>query len=131
MKVLGGYAYYDSFKPTNKKVIEVVVKTQGQLPRRFDGLIRAGGTFGGHGGGSMGSVGGKQTKCYRFSVPLKKDGRFWPAKDQAKGAKAVTGRSYTVVIHARGADGNDVSSHKSIKLRERKAGDRSGKPLGC
>ena len=40
IKIQSGYAYYDSFKPSNKRLIVVVVKTKGQLPRRFDGLIR-------------------------------------------------------------------------------------------
>ena len=57
IKIVSGYAYYDAFKPNlNKKVVVVVVKTDGQLPRRFDGLVRAGGTFAQHGGGSIGSV---------------------------------------------------------------------------
>src|SRR3954447_14151796 len=78
IKVQSGYAYYDSFKPLNRRLIVVVVKTKGQLPRRFDGLIRAGGTFAHRGGGSIGSVAGKASRCYTFTVPLKSDGRFWP-----------------------------------------------------
>jgi hypothetical protein len=130
IKVESGYAYYDSFKPLNKRLIMVVVKTHGELPRRFDGLIRAGGTFAKHGGGSVASVGGKASRCYTFSVPLKSDGRFWPVKDAAKGAKAGPGR-YVVTMSARDADGNTVSSSKTITLRDRKAGDRSGAPLDC
>src|SRR4051812_45065871 len=70
VKVVSGYAYFDSFKPTNKKLVRVVIKTRGQLPRRYDGLIRANGSLGKHAGGSVGSVGGKATRCYVFSVPL-------------------------------------------------------------
>lgn len=128
IKVEGGYAYYDSFRPLNKREIIVVVKTHGQLPRRFDGLIRAGGTLSGHGGGSVGSVGGKSSKCYTFSVPLK-DGRFYTS-DGGKGAKGSPGR-YKVEMSAKDKDGNTVSSTKTITLRDRKPGDRSGKPLGC
>jgi hypothetical protein len=128
VKVEGGYAYYDSFRPLNKREIIVVVKTHGQLPRRFDGLIRAGGTLDGHGGGSVGSVGGKASKCYTFSIPLK-DGRFYPT-DDAPASKGSPGR-YTVKMSAKDKDGNTVSSSKTITLRDRRTGDRSGKPLGC
>ena len=128
IKVEGGYAYYDSFKPDNKREVIVVVKTHGQLPRRFDGLIRAGGSLSDHGGGSIGSVAGKQSKCYTFSVPLK-DGKYF-YKGSGKGAAAKPGR-YKVTMSAKDKDGNTVSSSKTITLRDRKVGDRSGKPLGC
>ncbi|MET0601016.1 MAG: hypothetical protein ABW167_03420 [Baekduia sp.] len=130
VKVQSGYAYYDSFKPSNKRVVVVVVKTAGQLPRRFDGLIRAGATFAKHGGGSIGSVGGRASRCYTFTVPLK-DGRFYPtAGGYGTGAKASPGR-YAVTVSAKDADGKTVSSTKTITLRDRKVGDRSGKPIGC
>jgi hypothetical protein len=131
IKIVSGYAYYDAFKPNlNKKLVVVVVKTNGQLPRRFDGLIRAGGTFANRGGGSIGSVGGKASKCYTFTVPLK-DGRFYPADGgKGKGPKASPGR-YAVTLSAKAADGSTVKSTKTISLRDRKTGDRSGKPIGC
>ncbi|HET6505691.1 MAG TPA: PKD domain-containing protein [Baekduia sp.] len=131
IKIVSGYAYYDAFKPNlGKKLVVVVVKTHGQLPRRFDGLIRASGTFAKHGGGSIGSVGGKASKCYTFTVPLK-NGRFYPvAGTSGKGAKASPGR-YPVTLSAKAADGSTVSSTKTITLRDRKVGDRSGKPIGC
>lgn len=131
IKIESGYAYYDSYKPhLNKKLVVVVVKTKGQLPRRYDGLIRAGGTFAQRGGGSIGSVGGKASKCYTFTVPLK-DGRFYPADGgDGKGPKASPGR-YAVTLSAKAADGSTVKSTKTISLRDRKTGDRSGKPIGC
>jgi hypothetical protein len=130
VKVQSGYAYYDSFKPSNKRLIVVVVKTAGQLPRRFDGLVRAGGTFAKHRGGSIGSVGGRTSRCYTFTVPLK-DGRFYPADGgSGKGPKASPAR-YAVTVSAKDADGKTVSSTKTITLRDRKLGDRSGKPIGC
>lgn len=131
IKIQSGYAYYDSYKPhLNKKLVVVVVKTKGQLPRRFDGLIRAGGTFAKRGGGSIGSVGGKASKCYTFTVPLK-DGRFYPLDGgKGHGPKASPGR-YVVTLHAKAADGSTVSSTKTINLRDRRTGDRAGKPLGC
>lgn len=131
IKIVSGYAYYDAFKPNlNKRLVVVVVKTKGQLPRRYDGLIRAGGTFAKHGGGSIGSVGGKASKCYTFTVPLK-DGRFYPLDGgDGKGPKASPGR-YAVTLSAKAADGSTVKSTKTISLRDRKVGDRSGKPIGC
>lgn len=130
VKIQSGYAYYDSFKPSNKRLIVVVVKTKGQLPRRFDGLIRAGGTFAKHRGGSMGSVGGRASRCYTFTVPLK-DGRFYPTDGSSgKGPKASPGR-YVVTVSAKDADGETVTSGKAITLRDRRAGDRSGKPIDC
>jgi hypothetical protein len=130
VKIQSGYAYYDSFKPSSKRLIVVVVKTKGQLPRRFDGLIRARATFGKHGGGSIGSVGGRASRCYTFMVPLK-DGRFYPTDGgSGTGPKAGPGR-YTVTVSAKDADGKTVGSGKTITLRDRKVGDRSGKPIGC
>ncbi|MES1193914.1 MAG: hypothetical protein ABUM26_06275 [Solirubrobacterales bacterium] len=130
VKIQSGYAYYDSFKPANKRLIVVVIKTKGQLPRRFDGLIRAGGTFAKHRGGSMGSVGGRASRCYTFTVPLK-NGRFYPTDSgSGTGPKASPGR-YTVTVSAKDADGKTVTSGKTITLRDRKPGDRSGKPIGC
>jgi hypothetical protein len=117
IKVEGGYAYYDSFKPLNKRQVIVVVKTHGQLPRRWDGLIRAGGSLSGHGGGSVGSVGGKQYRCFTFSVPLK-DNKFFYNKDGGKGAAARPGR-FTVTMHADDKDGNALTSTKTITLRDR------------
>lgn len=128
IKIEGGYAYYDSFKPLNKRMIIVVVKTHGQAPRRWDGLIRAGGTLSGHHGGSVGSVGGKQSKCYTFAVPLK-DGRFY-TDSSGKGAKGSAGK-YLAEFSAKDKEGNTVSSTKVINLRDRRPGDRTGKPLGC
>lgn len=130
VKIESGYAYYDSFKPSNKRLIVVVVKTKGQMPRRFDGLIRAGGTFAKHRGGSVASVGGRASRCYTFTVPLK-DGRFYPTGNSTgEGPKATPGR-YTVTMSAKDADGKTVTSGKTITLRDRKPGDRSGKPVGC
>jgi len=130
VKVESGYAYYDSFKPSNKRLIVVVVKTAGQLPRRFDGLIRANATLAGHGSGSIGSVGGRASRCYTFTVPLK-DGRFYPADGgSGKGPKGSPGR-YAVTVSAKDADGKTVSSTKTITLRDRKVGDRSGTPISC
>jgi hypothetical protein len=128
IKVERGYAYYDSFRPLNRRLIVVVVKTHGQLPRRFDGLIRAGGSLSGHGGGSVGSVGGKASKCYTFTVPLK-DGRFYTSAGK-KGTKAGPGK-YLAAMTAKDKDGNELTSTKVINLRDRRTGDRSGKPLGC
>src|SRR4051794_6348284 len=129
IRIASGYAYYDSFKPRNRPLIVVVVKTHGQLPRRFDGLIRAEATFAEHGGGSIGSVAGKASRCYTWAVPLK-DGRFYPRAGNDRGAKAGPGR-YAVELSAKAADGSTVSSKKTITLRDRRPGDRSGAPIDC
>ncbi len=36
-----------------------------------------------------------------------------------------------MTVSAKDADGKTVSSTKTITLRDRKVGDRSGKPIGC
>jgi hypothetical protein len=130
IKVESGYAYYDSFKPTNKRLVVVVFKTHGQLPRRFDGLIRASARASGHAGGSIASVGGRASRCYTFTLPLK-DGRFYPVGDATKGAKASPGTRLALRVAADDANGDTVSSTKTITLRDRKAGDRSGKAIDC
>jgi hypothetical protein len=125
VKIEGGYAYYDNQNVSHKYDVIVVVKTRGQAPRRWDGLIRAGGTFGGHGGGSVGSVAGRSSKLYTFTIPLK-DMRFYT--NNGTGAKAKPGR-YKVTFSAKDASGTTVSSTKTITLRHRLPGDRAGKPL--
>ena len=130
IKVESGYAYYDSFKPSNRRLVVVVFKTRGQLPRRFDGLIRAGAKLSGHAGGSIASVGGRASRCYSFTLPLK-DGRFYPSGYNKKGAKASPGSRFSLRVAADDANGDAVSSTKTITLRDRKAGDRSGRPIDC
>ena len=49
-EIVGGYAFKESWPPQNKPLIAVVFKATGQLPRRFDGLIRANATLDGSGG---------------------------------------------------------------------------------
>ena len=67
-EIIGAYAFKDSWPPRNKPLITVVFKLNGQLPRRFDGLIRASAGLDGS-GGSIGSVGGRATRIYQFNVP--------------------------------------------------------------
>jgi hypothetical protein len=128
VKIEKAYAYFDSFKPSNRQLAVVVVKTRGQMPRRYDGLIRAGGSLGKSNGGSTGSVGGRASRCYTFSVPLK-NGRL--LENGKPGAKANAGSRHVVTFEAKGPDGKTVSSTKTVTLRNRKAGDRVGKPIGC
>ncbi len=128
IKIEQAYAYFDSFKPLNRPLAIVVVKTRGQMPRRFDGLIRAGGTLGKSHGGSTGSVGGRASRCYTFSVPLK-NGRL--LENGKPGAKAGAGTRHLVTFQAKDADGKTVTSTKTVTLRKKRAGDVSGKPIGC
>ena len=130
VRIEGSYAYFTSYKPGNKPLVQVVVKTKGQMPRRYDGLIRAGGIVDGRsGGGSTGSVGGRQSRCYTFTLAIK-DGHFY-GTDAKPGKKASTGSKHSLAFHARDADGNTVTSSTTITLRKKTAGDDSGKPLGC
>ncbi len=128
IKIENGYAYFDSYKPANKPMAIVVIKTKGEMPRRFDGLIRAGGSLGEARGGSTGSVGGRESRCYTFAVRLK-NGRL--LENGKPGAKAGNGSRHVVTFSAKDKDGKTVSSTKTITLRKKRAGDVSGKPLGC
>ncbi len=128
VEISGAYAYHDSYPPLNRDLLVVVVKTKGQMPRRYDGLIRAGLTLGKARGGSTASVNGKASKCYMTTFPLK-DGRL--LVNGAKGKKASVGSTHTVTITAKDADGNSVDASHSLKVKKLTAGDKSGKPLGC
>jgi hypothetical protein len=129
IKIEQAYAFFDSYKPSNKRLIAVVVKTHGQLPRRFDGLIRAGGGLDGSGGGSIGSVGSKQTRCYTFTVGLH-DGRLTNS-DDTRGAKATAGSRHVVHLSVNDKDGDEITASKTVTLRDKRAGDRAGAPIGC
>ena len=116
-------------RPSNKPVAAVVFRTAHQLPRRYDGLIRAGGTLGANGGGgsiaSVRGAHGKASHCYTFLAPMK-DGRL---RSPARGS-VRRGSRHTLTITARGTHG-DVKDTIRLTFKKKAAGDRSGKPLGC
>jgi len=125
VKVTKAYAYVDTKIQPGTKYVHVVFKTKDELPRRYDGMIRASGALDqvGH---SIGSVHGKASKCYGFYVKIV-DGRI----ATKHGASAKIGSKHKLVVTARGDGGKDLSGVISVTLRKAKAGDASGKPLGC
>jgi len=119
-EIVGGYAFKDSWPPQNKPLIAVVFKATGQLPRRFDGLIRANATLDGS-GGSIASVGGKASRMYTFTVPTL-NGRL-----RADGSpSARIGSRHTLRLAARDGSWSDTFT---VTIRAKRAGDRSGAPL--
>jgi hypothetical protein len=121
--IVGAYAYKDTKTQPGKTYASVVFRTKSELPRRFDGMIRAAGFLDGT-GHSIGTV-SKSRHCYTFLVAIK-DGRI--AGPHGKSGKL--GTKHTVKVTARG-DNGDISDSTSVTLRRAKAGDASGKPLGC
>ena len=119
-EIVGAYAFKDSFKPQNKPLIAVVFKATGQLPRRFDGLIRASATLDGS-GGSIAGVGGRRTRMYQFHVPTL-NGRL-----RADGSpSARIGSRHTLRLAARDGSWSDTIT---VTIRAKRPGDRAGKPL--
>jgi hypothetical protein len=129
VELKGAYAFVDAYPPSNKPFAAVVFRTAHQLPRRFDGMIRAGGSLDGGHGGSVGSVRGAHAKagrhCYTFLVPMK-DGRLRSAAHRSVRA----GTHHTLTVTARGPHG-DVKDSIRLTFEKKAAGDRSGKPLSC
>jgi hypothetical protein len=119
-EIVGAYAFKDSFPPRNKPLIAVVFKATGQLPRRFDGLIRASATLDGS-GGSIASVGGRSSRMYVFHVPTL-NGRL-----RADGSpSARIGSRHTLRLAARDGSWSDTMT---VTIRAKRPGDRSGAPL--
>lgn len=124
LKIKGAYAYVENSLPGDKSYASVVVRTANVLPRRFDGMLRASGSLDGT-AHSLGSVKGRASRCYRFLAEIK-DGRI----RGLKGRKAHIGSRHTMIITARGTDG-DLTASRTVTLRKKRAGDTSGRPLGC
>lgn len=127
LDIKGAYAYVDNSVNPGKSYAHVVFKTAGELPRRYDGMVRASGSLDGT-GHSVGGVRGKhglKAHCYSFLAEIK-DGRI----RGLNGKRANLGSKHTLVVSARGTDG-DLTDHTTVTLRRKRAGDASGKPLGC
>ncbi|WP_205697788.1 hypothetical protein [Conexibacter sp. SYSU D00693] len=126
LEVVSAFAYVERDLPGPKDYVRVVVKTADELPRRFDGMIRAGGALDGvqHSMGSVRTAAGKATRCYAFLAEIK-DGKV---RGTAK--KASIGSKHTVKVSARGTSG-DLHDTISVTLRKERKGDGSGKALGC
>jgi hypothetical protein len=125
LKVKGAYAYVENNLGDKKDYIAVVFKTANVLPRRFDGMLRAGGALDGT-GHSIGSVKGKNSKCYTFYVRVL-DGKIH-GKDGKVSAKR--GTTHELTVSARGTEG-DLTASKQVTIRAKRAGDSAGKPLAC
>src|SRR3954447_11318113 len=126
LQLKGAYLVTEHLKASHQDFIRAVFRTTKPLPRRYDGLIRASGAIDGV-GRSLGTA-RRGTTCYTFLVPVKggsiavTDGNNGITR---KGAKI--GRKFTLTVESR--DGQKVT--RTLKLRHKKAGDASGKPLGC
>jgi hypothetical protein len=127
LDVTKAYAYVDNDLGDGKTYASVVFKTAGELPRRFDGMIRAGASLDGtgHSVGSVRGQHGKAAHCYTINVQIRNGKIVGP-----KGKRAKIGSKHTLVVTARGTDG-DLSDSITVTLKKRQTGDRSGKPLGC
>ena len=125
LKVTGAYAYVDTISASKQKFVRVVFETAADLPRRWDGAIRAGISI--DGVGHSISTAKRGSRCYAGAAEIK-GGSIATIKDNEvvrKGAKI--GRTFTVRFFTR--DGASVT--KKLKLRAERRGDDSGKPLGC
>jgi hypothetical protein len=124
LKVTGAYLYVDHLAGSNQDFVRVVFRTASPLPRRYDGLIRAGVSI--EGVGHSISTARKGAPIYTGASEIK--GHSIPRNT---GPGAVTrvgakiGRKYTVVFQT--SDGQKVT--KKLTLRAERKGDDSGKPL--
>lgn len=126
LQLKGAYLVTEHLQASHQDFIRAVFRTNHALPRRSDGLIRASGAIDGV-GHSLGTA-KRGTYCYTFLVPVKggsiavSDGNNGITR---KGAKV--GRSFTLTVEVRGGQ----KFTRTLKLRDKKPGDASGKPLGC
>jgi hypothetical protein len=125
--IVKAYAFKDTTIQKGKTYANVVFRTKSALPRRFDGMIRAAGFLddSGHSVGSVRGAHGKAGHCYSILIAIK-DGRIAGPTGQGAGL----GTRHTLKVTARGDDGA-ISDSIGVTLRRAKAGDASGKPLGC
>lgn len=127
VELKGVYSYPESYAD-GKPLIATVFRTEEALPRRFDGMIRAGASLDGL-TSSVGSVKGKHGKSKHCYVILT---RVVDGKIAAKKTSAKVGSKHTFKVTARGTSGEDVSDQQSnLTITKKKTGDRSGKRLGC
>jgi len=124
LKVTGAYLYLDHLAASKQEFVRVVFRTKSPLPRRYDGLIRAGVSIDGV-GHSIGTA-RKGAPIYTGASEVKggsiatTDGT---GKVIRKGAKV--GRTFTVTFST--SDGQKIT--KKLVLRAERKGDDSGKPL--
>jgi hypothetical protein len=134
-KVIGAYLYIQKIPTSDGRhqslqpYATLVFRTNRQLPRRFDGLIRAGARVANQ-GSSLGSVHGKASRCYQVNARIKPDNTITgtAASGQITQTKARAGARIRVQIQT-AKDAKTV--YRTLTLRKAKAGDASGKPLSC
>jgi hypothetical protein len=122
LKVTGAYLYVDHLG--NQDFVRVVFRTASDLPRRSDGMIRAGVEI--EGVGHSIATARKGAPIYTGASEIKGHSipkNIGPGKVTRVGAKI--GRKYTVTFETR--DGQKVT--KKLTLRAERKGDDSGKPL--
>lgn len=133
-KVTGAYLYIQKIQTSDGRhaslqpYATLVFKTDRQLPRRFDGLIRASAGVASQ-RSSIGSVNGRASRCYQINARIKPDNTITgTTKAGVIQTKAVAGSRLPVEFTTgKGAP----TTHRTLTLRKAKAGDASGKPLGC
>ncbi|HEX4344627.1 MAG TPA: hypothetical protein VHZ31_03600 [Solirubrobacteraceae bacterium] len=130
-KVTGAYLFVQKILTAGQhgskldRYATLVFKTDRQLPRRYDGLIRAGASIAGGGGGSLGSVGGRATRCYEMNTRIRLDNTIL---GDGHATKARPGsRLHVEITTASGA----TAVTRTLTLHDAKPGDASGKPLRC
>ena len=129
-KVTGAYLYVQKVKADGSRLATLVFKTDKQLPRRFDGMLRAGAYVAGQ-GRSIGSVNGKASRCYQASALINKDNTITgsAAGGKTKKTKARIGARIPVEIVTE--KGSKTGVKKTLTLRKARAGYASGRPLSC
>jgi hypothetical protein len=128
-KVTGAYLYLHTLPQDGQRLATLVFKTNRQLPRRFDGMIRARASVAGQ-ASSIASVGGKASRCYQANVRVRKDGTILGSSSGGgtKRTKARVGAKLGVeILTEKGA----TPIRRTLVLRKARAGDASGRPLGC
>jgi hypothetical protein len=124
LKVTGAYLYLDHLPASHQEFVRVVFRTATPLPRRGDGLIRAGVAIDGvsH---SIGSA-RKGANIYTGASEVKGNSIATVADGSKVVRKGVKiGRSFTVRFSTR--DGRQAT--RKLVLRAERPGDDSGRPL--
>jgi hypothetical protein len=124
LKVEGAYLYLDHLPQSKQSFVRVVFRTAQPLPRRYDGLIRAGVSIDGV-GHSIATV-KNGAPIYTGATEIK--GGSVATNDRTghvirKGAKI--GRAFTVTVST--SDGQSVT--KKLVLHAERKGDDAGRPL--
>jgi hypothetical protein len=126
LELKGAYLYVDHVQASRQDFVRVVFRTAKPLPRRYDGLIRAGAAIEGV-GHSIGTA-RRGTSCYTALSEIK-GGKIAVHSADGTVARRVAkvGRRYTFTLTA--SDGQTVS--RKLHLSRGAKGYATGQPLGC